>query len=144
MAKEVHSFAELENEIKQRMKKAMEEAAIETKEDLEAGTEYFYNGGYPSVYERTGALGETPDVTPISGNGLYLSFTARLKQDHGYTTGDRPSMAQVLMLANYGTPWTTAGGLPARANVGSRGFWEKSIEEAKRDITIAFNRNLHK
>lgn len=147
MSRTVHSIAELEAEIKKCMRKAMEEAAKETKEDLEAGTEYFYSGGYPSMYQRTGALGDTPDVSPVSGDGITLSFVAQLKQDHGYSTGDRPSMAQVLELANYGTPWMitnpmTGDEYPAKPTVGNQGFWEKSLEEAKRDILIAFRRNL--
>lgn len=81
------------------------------------------------MYKRTGALGDTPKVTDIDVSGNSASFTAFLDTSGGYTTGDNPSMEQVLNLANYKTRWITSGGHPARLALGKTGFWERAEEK---------------
>ena len=122
------STEELERQIMDEMRKAMGEVEVQAKDDMKRGTQYFYAGGTPNIYRRTGALGNTPQTTSVSSSGSSVSFEAYLNQSGGYTSGDNPSMAQVLELANYGTPWTTASGNPANQTVGAAGFWEKSEE----------------
>ena len=122
------STEELERQIMDEMRKAMGEVEVQARDDMRRGTQYFYAGGVPRMYKRTGALGNTPQTTSVSSSGNSVSFEAYLNQSGGYATGDNPSMAQVLELANYGNAWTTASGAPARPNVGATGFWEKSEE----------------
>ena len=95
-------------------------------------------GDEPTVYERTGALGDTPRVTENNVNqytdGGEVSFTAYLDNTHVYTTGDNPSMQEVLELANDGTQWITAGGKKAKLAVGRREFWERAEENMEKDF----------
>ncbi len=117
---------ELEQQIMEEMRKAMNKVEKQAMKDMQRGTKYFYSGGSPLVYERTGTLGKTPQITNKQDGGNTISFDAILNQEHNYLSGDRPLGGQVLDLANYGTAWTTASGHPARPTVGAKGFWEKS------------------
>lgn len=106
---------------------AVKEAEYMAMGDMHEGTEAFYGGGQPSVYERTGQLGTTPRTSGITSSSHMAKFKAYLDQGGGYTTGKRPSMATVLRLANYG------GVSGYRPTVGAKGFWEYSerlIEES--------------
>ena len=124
--------------------KAMNVTANKVLADMYDETGKFYTVGKPVMYERTGALGDTPKTTlpTISslGNGGEVSFDAYLDTNHQYKSGDNPSMQQVLKLANYGTPWTTASGATAKPTVGKSGFWERA--ENKMEKTL--NRTLKK
>lgn len=117
-----------------RLNAAMNLAASDALGDMYEETEGFYSGSSPSMYVRTGALGDTPEVSGVSSSGTSASFTARLNQDSGYTTGDSPSMSQVLALANSGAAWTTASGAPARDTVGRKGFWERAEKKIEKDF----------
>ena len=122
--------------------KAMNITSDKVLADMYDETGKFYTGGSPKVYQRTGALGDTPKTTSTTlssfGNGAEASFEAYLDTNHQYTTGDNPNMQQVLELANYGTPWTTAGGATAKPTKGKKGFWERA--EKKMEKTL--NRTL--
>ena len=65
----VTSISQMKKLLNQRMAKAMSLAANRCLEILYDETGNFYVGGEPGMYERTGALGDTPAVTPISNNG---------------------------------------------------------------------------
>lgn len=124
--------------------KAMNIVSDKTLADMYDETGKFYTKGKPVVYKRTGALGDTPETTSITtssfGNGGMVSFDAYLDTNHQYTSGDNPNMQQVLELANYGTPWTTASGATAKPTLGKKGFWERA--EKKMEKTL--NRTLKK
>lgn len=122
------SLEELEKQILKDMEKAMNEASKQMKKDMQKGTEYFYSKGPGSMYVRTGQLGKTPNVTPVTVSGNEVSFDAYLDKDYVYNSGDKPDMGQVLELANYGNPWRTQSGAWANPTVGNNGFWEKSEE----------------
>lgn len=127
---------------------AMKFVAKKAEADMYEATGWFYGGGDPSyeptVYERTGALGDTPRVTGNSVSqytyGGEVSFTAYLDNAHVYTTGDNPNMQEVLELANDGTQWITVGGNKAKLAVGRRKFWER----AKKNIEKDFEETLSK
>ena len=131
---------ELQRLIMDEMQKAMNETAKQAEQDMHEGTEYFYNGGTPRRYVRTGALGNTPKTSPVVQSGNEVSFNAYLDKNYTYNSGDSPSMGQALDLANYGTPWRTSGGGWANPTVGNKGFWEKSEEK----IEESFNRIMGK
>ena len=86
------------------------------------------------MYVRTGALGNTPKVTALSKTGKSVSFDIYLDDSGGYTTGDNPSMAQVLQLADRGIPWITESGATAKATVGRGGFWERSEKSFQKTL----------
>ena len=116
------------------MRKAMSLASNQMLPDMYGETYKFYTKGKPKEYERTGALGDTPKTTAVSSSGNVVSFKAYLDTSGGYTTGDNPSMTQVLDLANYGKPWTTKSGSPARATLGKKGFWERAEKKMQRTL----------
>ena len=135
---------QLEREIMREMRKAMNQAAKNMKKDMEKGTEYFYHGGKPKVYVRTGALGETPKTTPVVESGSSMEFDAYLDKNYTYNSGDSPNMGQVLDLANYGNPWMTSSGEWANPTVGQSGFWEKSLEDMEKSLDDAMSAHFIK
>lgn len=125
------SLAELNKEIMRKVNAAMKEVNYLALGDMRMGLDYFYGGGSPKQYTRTGQMGRTPKVTSVISSGTSASFDAFLYQGGGYTTGKRPSMATVLQLANYGN---ISG---YRPTVGSKGFWEYSenlIEDSLNEV----------
>ena len=128
------NMKELEQMLLKEMRKAMNVASERMLADMYDETGGFYMQGNPKMYQRTGALGDTPKTTAVSSSGNVVSFKAYLDTSGGYTTGDNPSMTQVLDLANYGKPWTTKSGSPARATLGKKGFWERAEKKMQRTL----------
>lgn len=117
------------------LKKAASVASQKMLADMYEETEGFYSGSNPKMYQRTGALGDTPRTTAISssssGNGGEVSFKAYLDTSHQYTTGRGPSMKTVLDLANNGGDMKNP---PMRAVVGNTGFWDRAEEKMEKDF----------
>jgi hypothetical protein len=113
---------QLEAMLRTKLEMAMNEVAHESLLNMQDATQWFYDGGTPVKYVRTGALGRTPKVTPITSGGNEVSFKAYLDQSGAYNTGKNPTMLDVLNLANYGITGSSVGKL--RPTVGARGFWE--------------------
>lgn len=84
----------------------------------------FYNSEEPKIYERTGALGNTPSITDINKNNNEISFSAYLDQSHRYQTGDKPTMGELLDYMELGI----RGAIPERHILGRTGFWERSLD----------------
>lgn len=121
------SSKEISAKIMEEIVAAMHEAEYMAMGDMQEGTEVFYGGGQPKVYERTGQLGTTPRTSGVKTSGKSVSFDAYLSQEGKYSTGKHPSMGTVLELANYGN---VSG---YKDTVGTKGFWEYSeglIEES--------------
>lgn len=133
-----HNMQELDAMLMRELKKAMNVTSNKALGEMYGETGGFYTGGEPKMYERTGALGDTPRTTSIRTGGKTVSFEAYLDQKHQYTTGDEPTMDKVLNLANSGIPWTTKSGSSARRTVGKRGFWER----AEKKIGKSFEKTL--
>lgn len=125
------------------LKKAMEEANEKILEDMYEETGNFYAGGDPVMYQRTGALGDSPRTTAVSSTtsttGGSASFNAYLDQSNKYTTGRRPSMKTVLEHANKGGDMTN----PAmRAVVGKPGFWDRAEEKMQQRLDEAISHHF--
>lgn len=112
------------------LKKAAQVASEKMLADMYEETGDFYAGGEPVMYQRTGALGDTPKTTAVSSDssadGGTVSFKAYLDTSTQYTTGRKPSMKTVLDLANNGGDMTSP---PMRAVVGKSGFWDRAEEK---------------
>lgn len=135
-----NNMKDLEMMLMKEIQKAMNITSEKALADMYEETGKFYTQGNPKQYERTGALGDTPKTTSttIAGNSIY--FDAYLDISHQYTTGDNPSMEQVLNLANYGQPWITKNGKQALSALGKKGFWEASEKKMQK----TFNNTLSK
>jgi len=144
MAKTISSLSDLEKVLKAEIKKALSVTRSKAEADMYEETGGFYVGTKPKIYERTGALGDTPRTTAISSSGNETSFEAYLDTNHQYTTGDNPSMEQVLMLANYDEPWTTQGGAAAHPVIGKRHFWDRAQEKMKKTASNTFGQFFDK
>lgn len=112
------------------LKKAAHIASEKMLADMYEETGDFYTGGEPVMYQRTGALGDTPCTTSVavssSPYGGSVSFKAYLDTSTDYTTGRSPSMETVLDLANTGGNMTNP---PMRAVVGKYGFWDRAKDK---------------
>lgn len=120
------------------MRKAMNLASNQMLPDMYGETYKFYTKGKPKEYERTGALGDTPKVSPLTTMGNIVYFDAYLDTTHQYTTGKNPNMLDVLNLANSGITKSSVGYL--RPTLGKKGFWEA----AEKKIDKVFNRTMRK
>lgn len=118
------------------MLKAMNVVSEKALADMYEETAGFYTGGEPDVYERTGALGDTPRTTAVESNGKNAEFTAYLDLNHTYKTGKNPPMLDVLNLANDGENDSSVGWL--RDTVGTEGFWDRAEEKIKDDFESTF------
>ena len=126
-------MTELENLIKSSVVVAMLETQHDSLEIMQKETGEFYTQGKPKRYIRTGALGNTPRITPlkISPGAKAIEFEAYLDQSHNYTTGTF-SMTQVLQHAEDSK--NRAGIL------GKPGFWQESKKQIEKDL----NKNMKK
>lgn len=121
-----HSMEELQAQMLTRLTKSMNVVSDKVLGDMYEQTGDFYTGGTPVMYERTGALGDTPRTTAPNITGDSVSFEAYLDTNHAYSTGKKPSMATVLELAN-------TGSYPGyRSPVGKTGFWDKALENMEK------------
>ena len=123
------------------LKKAAQVASEKMLSDMYEETEDFYTGGEPSMYQRTGALGDTPRTTAVSvassTEGGTVSFKAYLDTSTQYTTGKNPSMKTVLDLANNGGDMTSP---PMRAVVGQPGFWDRAQDKMEESFKETMDR----
>lgn len=146
MKRTASNMNELETMLISEMRQAMDDTSKQMLSDISNETRKFYTKGKPKLYKRTGALGETPAISPLSIIGKTISFDAYLDTTHQYTTGKNPTMLDVLNLANYGTTSSSVGFL--RHTLGERGFWkwddkEDGEPQPKKEDEI-FNRNMTK
>lgn len=120
------------------MRRAITKAQREMLSDMRDATVGFYTNTTPSVYERTGALAETPKVTDVEVSdtpiGGEAKFTAYFDTSHQYATGKEPSMELVLEHANRGGNMTEPERM--RAVVGNSGF----IDSAQEEMAETFDR----
>lgn len=126
------NMSEVNAMLTKRLRKAMEVASEKALADMYEETGNFYTGGEPEVYQRTGALGDTPKTTAVTVGGDSASFEAYLDQNHRYTTGKAPTMHDVLNLANSGITNSSVGNL--RPTVGKKGFWDRAEKKIKKDF----------
>ena len=121
------SLNALEKALQSRLQKAMNVASEKALADMYEQTGDFYAGGEPIMYERTGALGDTPKTTAVQSSGNDVSFKAYLDTAGGYSTGKNPSMLEVLKLTNDGS---YPGLRPAK---GKTGYWDRAKEQIIKD-----------
>lgn len=124
--------AELERMLKRDLLRAMKAGSKKILEDLYESAGEFYTGTDPKMYERTGALGDTPMISDIYDGGKEISFTAGFDDTGKYTTGKNPTMHDVLDLADKGITNSSVGIL--RPAVGNMGFVESSENKIEKTM----------
>lgn len=133
------NMKQIESMLMQEIERSMNEASKKALEDMKEEVAGFYAGGTPTMYERTGALGDTPKITKPSASGRTVSFDAYLDENHKYTTGKNPTMEDVLNLTK-ATPVHNSSVGYLRSVRGRVGFWERAKDKMERD----FNETLRK
>lgn len=123
-----NSLGEIIEQIKGDMKNALLDAQTQSELIMHDAILGFYAGGTPTMYARTGALGQTPATESIDDG-----FRTYLNQSGGYSTGKKPTMKQVIQLTDTGA----AAGL--RPAVGAPGYWDKAEEQIKDAVNDAFS-----
>lgn len=132
------NMKELEQMLLKEMRKAMNIASEKMLADMYEETGDFYTKKKPKIYERTGALGDTPRTTTPTVVENSISFEAYLDKSHKYTTGKNPTMKDVLNLANYGIKSSSVGNL--RPALGKKGFWEESKKKIEKTLDTTMKR----
>lgn len=138
------SMAELQLQILTEMSAAMAGAQVGMKADMEHALDSFYDGGSPKKYNRTYKMRNTPKTSPLSMTATSVTYDAYLDQSGGYTSGSKPSMGEVLRLANDGTPFTTKNGYPARPTVGTGQFWQRAEKDFEQTLDENMSRYFDK
>lgn len=132
------SMEQLQKQIVDEMEKAMHQVEKKSIKRVDDAMLYFYKGGTPVVYKRTGHLMDTRETDPVYRSALDVQYRIFLNEGiGGYTSGSRPSMTAVLNLTNYGY---VQGLRPA---VGNLGWWHKAEREIKFDFEKIFARHFH-
>lgn len=128
------NMSELETMLKKEIEKAMRVTSEKVLEDMYDETGKFYTGEQPTMYVRTGALGDTPRTTAISTLGNTISFEAYLDTNHVYDTGKKPTMLDILNLTKSVPERHSSVGYLGGNVRGRTGFWERSLERMERDF----------
>lgn len=127
MAIVITSWSQLEHELQQKMRMAMEETVRKGYLKACENAIDFYSEGSPQTYERTGKYGDSPDTDGVEGSGNQLSARIYMNPSgHGYTTGTFSAQEVWEAAENH-----TAGIL------GKPGRWaqtETDIEEIVNDV----------
>lgn len=93
----------------------------------------FYSSPDPKVYQRTGALLQSPNKTEVSRSGDSVSFEVFLDDNYAYSTGTY-SAAEVISAAE-------TGYAPARI-VGQPHFWERTENRIDGILSDCLNKRL--
>ena len=117
----VTSTEQLEAALRSKMKSAMEAARSKVEAQAEGNAWEFYTEGDPVRYERTGALGNTPETTGVQNSGNNVSFEVRLNDNYSYSTGTFTANEVLTAAENH------AAGI-----LGKPGFWEKTKEDSQK------------
>lgn len=123
------SAADLKKAIRKQAEKAMNDVSKKGLRAAEKNVRGFYTGS-PVVYQRTGALRDSPDTTGVSVSGSVISTEIFLDDTYSYHTGTW-TVPQIMSVAETGS-----GNL-----VGSPGFWRRTLDDMPGIIKESFHEN---
>lgn len=138
---EATSMAQLEKLLMLEMKKAMDEASVKIKTDMDKHIAEFYSEGSPTIYKRTGKMRNAPKTTNTSIGGNSVEFDAYLEPqqyvvpnndftDRGYSSYFNGS--QVLEAAEAGVAHI----------LGKPGFWGNSLKDMEKDLNDSMSKHF--
>jgi len=134
------NMRELRGMLLKELANVMNDAAAAAKKDLKNATDYFYDGGQPKMYKRTGTIEKVQEVSKVRRTQDGVAVDVYFNEDASYLSGSKPTVGEVLLLADQGIPFTTKNGFDARPTVGRKGFWGK----AKKDIEKSLKKEMKK
>ena len=132
------SIAGILDMISQEVRAAMEETNAKAMTNMREETQNFYSIGNPTIYSRTGALGNSPRTDPVSGGGTFYSFKFYLEPP-GYTVPNPAFTSRGY--ASYFSPLQVLNAAEYHfAHVlGRPGFWHRAELKTERDFLRAFS-----
>lgn len=133
MGKTITSFAQLRDECEKKMFRAMSNAESKTYLDLNNNMTDAYSASPGKYYERTGQLRNSTRTTNVQGSGSHLHSEIYLDPMYEYDTGTYTA-AKVMSEAEVG-----GSGILLNS-----GFWEKTEEDARKNIADAFGAEFGK
>lgn len=131
MGKVVKSFTEFEHACQEKMRKAISQAESKTYLNANENLTESYNTLKPQVYDRTYQLQNSVKTTDVQGGGNNLHAEIYLDPTYEYDTGTYTA-AKVMSEAEFG-----GSGILLKS-----GFWDRTEEDAKRNIDEAFGKEF--
>lgn len=127
------SMEQLQAMLRSEMSKAMSETMTKSLADMREQTMDFYSIGRPTIYHRTGQLGNSPRVQTLSVGSNFISFKAYL-QLGSYTVPNEEFTKRGY--ASYFSPLQVMNAAEYhQAHVKGRpGFWHRSQLNIERDL----------
>ena len=120
------------------MKEAQTKMLKKTKEE----TQGYYSQGNPTIYERTGALGNSPQTTALQGSGDFLSFEVYLDEGTAYEVPNSAFTSR-----GFASYFTTPEIFEAAESgsyhtLGKSGFWKRSESEFQNILDSAMEHHF--
>lgn len=131
------SMAQLEKMLLDEMKKCMNDAANNILEVMRTETQGFYSQGSPKIYNRTGALGDSPKTSPVVAGGKEVSFDAYLDQSVSYEVPNW-DFIEARYPSYFTTPEVFNAAEAGTAHIlGKSGFWARSEAKMQQELDKA-------
>lgn len=122
---------DIKKDLQRKLTSTIREVSAESLLIMDSELNSFYAGGTPQYYNRTGTLGNSPEVKDMYATKNEAGVTVGLDQSIGYSTGTFTG-AEVIDAAEYGR-----SGI-----VGRGGFWRRSEVEIRNAVDNAVRRNF--
>lgn len=117
------SASALKAAVRKKAQQAVTEIGNKGLEAASNNVQWFYAGGHPEYYQRTGAMGDSPHSETSGGGSSYLA-KIYLDTSYEYDTGNWDT-EKIFRVAE-------AGGL-----VGNGGFWTNTVDQVPDIIETA-------
>lgn len=136
------SMEQLEKMLMNEIKNCMNEASNNILEVMRTETKGFYSSGNPSIYVRTGALGDSPETSPISSSGKEVSFDAYLDQSYAYQMPNE-AFLEIGLPSHFSTPEVIEAAEAGTAHIKGRpGFWKKAELKMQKTLDDAMRKSF--
>ena len=131
------SFSDLQAMLQKELRAAMHDAQDDILNVMKEETASFYSMGRPQIYDRTGTLESSPNVTSVNGNGMHYEFEAYLDTGLGYMVPN-PAFLAIGKASYFSTleVYTAAENHTAGV-LGRPGFWARSEARFQQELDKA-------
>lgn len=141
--RKANSMAELEQLIMNEMQRAMSVVYSKSEQDTKNEVQSFYSQGSPTIYKRTGKLGNSVKTHGVSKRGKSIDFYVWLDQTYSYTVPN-PDFIEKGFSSYFSTPMVFEAAEAGTANIkGKSGFWARSEQKIESDLNSTFASFFH-
>lgn len=129
----------IQKEAKAAMRDAQKKMWKKTRQELES----FYNQGSPTIYERTGTLGNSPQITSLQDSGDSLEYEIYLDQSVSYEVPNEAFTSRGFP-SYFTTPEIFEAAEGGTSGVkGKSGFWARSEAEFQNILDSAMAQHFN-